>query len=214
MGFGILCIADAHGREAALAALEKFLGRKPDLALVAGDVTHRGGPPGFLEKFFGAIEKAGVPVLAVHGNMDSPQVREWLAAKGLELHGKRVSFKGIDFAGLGGGAVSPLHTLIEYSEEEIARVLAPLVGPNTIILSHAPPWGTKADDIGEGIHVGSVALRKIIEERRPLAVVCGHAHETQGTEMVGKTLVVKVPPLMHGKAAWLELPSLEAVFLE
>ncbi len=210
----VLCVADVHGRESALAALERFLKREPDLVLVGGDVTHRGGPPGFLEKFFDAIEKTGFKVFAVHGNMDSQEVAEWVEKKGIGIHGKKINWRGFEFAGLGGGVRSPLNTPVEYAEKEIKDLLESIVGPETILLSHAPPHGTKADDIGGGTHIGSRAVREIVEQRQPRAVVCGHAHETQGTEWIGKTLVLKVPPLFHGRAALLELPELKASFLE
>ena len=49
---------------------------------------------------------------------------------------------------------------------------------STILVSHTPPYGTCLDLIGRREHVGSRALRKLIEERQPLAALHGHIHET------------------------------------
>ncbi|MCX6767746.1 MAG: metallophosphoesterase [Candidatus Micrarchaeota archaeon] len=208
-----LCVADAHGKEGALAALGKFLEKKPELVLFAGDATHGGRPPGFLEKFFQTMRSSGAHVIAVHGNMDSPEAVAWMEKSGLDLHGRKTEWRGIQFTGLGGGPKSFLNTPGEHAEEELGKALAGIIGPETIVLSHAPPFGTKADDIGNGLHIGSTALRKAIEEIQPRAVVCGHAHETTGTEFIGKTLVVKVPALQDGKAVFLELPGLKTTFV-
>jgi len=212
----VLCVTDAHGTDAALAALEKFLAQKPgpDLVLMAGDFTHVGKPEDYAQKFLSVIEKAGVPVFAVHGNMDSPQVKGFIEKKGVSIHAKKVEWRGFEFAGLGGGPKSVLSTLIEYDNDEAASFIEGIIGPETIVLSHAPPYGTKADDIGNGIHIGMPALREAVEKIRPRAVICGHAHENQGMERIGRTLVIKVPALKDGKAALVELPSLKTKFLE
>jgi len=211
----VLCVTDAHGADAALAALEKFLsGQKPDLVLMGGDFTHVGKPEDYAQKFLVVIEKAGVPVFAVHGNMDSPEVKGLIEKRGVSIHAKNVKWKGFEFAGLGGGPKSVLSTLIEYENDEAAKFIEGIIGPETIVLSHAPPYGTKADDIGNGVHIGMPALREAVEKIQPRAVICGHAHENQGIERIGKTLVIKVPALKDGKAALVELPSLKTTFLE
>ena len=211
----VLCVTDAHGSDAALVALEKFLAeQKPDLVFMAGDFTHRGKPEDYAQKFLAAIEKAGAPVFAVHGNMDSPEVKGLIEKMGVSIHAKKVNWKGFEFAGLGGGPKSVLSTLIEYENDEQRDLLKGIIGPETIVLSHAPPYGTKADDIGNGIHIGMPALREAVEKIQPRAVICGHAHENQCVERIGKTIIIKVPALKDGKAALVELPSLKTTFLE
>jgi Icc-related predicted phosphoesterase len=57
-----------------------------------------------------------------------------------------------------------------------------------VFLFHAPPYGTSLDRAGlDGrtvdhapldVHVGSIAVRRFIEERQPLATLHGHVHES------------------------------------
>ncbi len=63
-------------------------------------------------------------------------------------------------------------------EKDLNRLFE-LAGTGKIILvSHAPPKNTNLDIISTNEHVGSDAIRKIIEERQPYVVLSGHIHET------------------------------------
>ena len=87
-------------------------------------------------------------------------------------------------------------------------------GKQLVQITHNPPYNTIADVIPNGMHVGSRAIRKMIEEKKPIAALCGHIHEAEGAEMLGETKIVKIAPLMYGKAMILELPSLETNMLK
>jgi Icc-related predicted phosphoesterase len=74
----------------------------------------------------------------------------------------------------------------------IAKDLALLVGDaeldRAVMLFHAPPHDTTLDRAGlDGmtiehvpldVHVGSIAIRRFIEERQPLVTLHGHVHES------------------------------------
>ena len=59
---------------------------------------------------------------------------------------------------------------------------------NSIFLFHAPPYKTNLDKIGSSIesdsHVGSIAIRKFIEQKQPYLTLHGHIHES--TRITGK----------------------------
>jgi Icc-related predicted phosphoesterase len=65
---------------------------------------------------------------------------------------------------------------------------------NSIFLFHAPPWNTNLDRAAlDGIsfdhapldpHIGSIAIRRFIEDRQPLITLHGHVHES--TRLTGK----------------------------
>ncbi len=73
----------------------------------------------------------------------------------------------------------------------LADELAQLVGPadlaHAIMLFHSPPYDTALDRAAlDGrvidhapvdVHVGSIAIRRLIEERQPLVTLHGHIHE-------------------------------------
>ena len=88
----------------------------------------------------------------------------------------------------------------------IAKDLAALVGDapltHSVLLFHAPPYGTALDHaaldgrtfdhVPLDPHVGSIAIRRFIEDRQPLVTLHGHVHEsarTAGTwhETIGRT---------------------------
>ena len=53
--------------------------------------------------------------------------------------------------------------------------LSPLV-----LVCHAPPHETKLDQLGNGGHAGSRAVRDFIDRRQPEHFFCGHIHEAAG----------------------------------
>ncbi|MEM2715821.1 MAG: metallophosphoesterase, partial [Candidatus Thermoplasmatota archaeon] len=58
-----------------------------------------------------------------------------------------------------------------------------------IIVSHFPPYKTK-DKSFFGAHIGDKKLRKIMEEKKPSYIICGHVHEDAGYDKFGDTIVV------------------------
>ena len=200
-----ICFSDIHAEEIAIEWATEMMERvRPDIAIVAGDFTTR-GPVGFAEDFLDAIK---IPCVAVFGNMDDARVAELLEKKGVSIHLKTKKVAGIPFSGIGGSNPTPFGTPSERSDAEIAKELAKIkVTPQTIFVSHFPPFNTAADFIN-GKHVGSPALRSFLEKNQPRACVCGHIHEAEGADWIGKTKIIKIPPLQHGKALLLDLENL------
>ncbi len=76
--------------------------------------------------------------------------------------------------------------------ETISGDLNKLIGTddltNTIFLFHSPPYKTKLDraaldgkvidHVHLDVHVGSIAIRRMIEEKQPLLTLHGHIHES------------------------------------
>lgn len=59
--------------------------------------------------------------------------------------------------------------------------------------------------------VGSVAVKRYIEERQPILSIHGHIHEDRGIDIVGDTIVVNPGPLKDGYYAEAELNGAKAV---
>jgi Icc-related predicted phosphoesterase len=62
-----------------------------------------------------------------------------------------------------------------------------------IFVSHSPPYETNLDLLKNNQHVGSAAIRRIIEEKQPYLTLHGHVHETVEVsgdfmEKIGKTI--------------------------
>jgi len=100
---------------------------------------------------------------------------------------------------------------------------------NSIFLFHAPPWNTNLDRAAlDGIsvdhapldpHIGSVAIRRFIEDRQPLITLHGHVHESsrlmgEWKQQIGRTwaysaahdgdelALVRFDPGSPGAATW------------
>jgi len=77
-------------------------------------------------------------------------------------------------------------------EDELHALTAGLAMARTVLVSHAPPFGTVCDVNREGRHVGSRGLRAFIEDRQPYLTLHGHIHETvertgEFVERIGRT---------------------------
>jgi Icc-related predicted phosphoesterase len=196
----ILALADLHGDEEILDRLRVLSGMKDyDLVVLAGDITQR-GPVSYAEDVLGIFPSA----VAVHGNMDPPDVIACLEERGASVHGKKRKFGQWNVAGIGGSNPTPFGTPSEIGEGEIEAVLNKAgVDSFTILVSHPPPYMV-FDSVG-AMHVGSKAVRKIIEEKKPLLCICGHIHEHEGQEILGDTLVVKVGTAQKFRAAEIDI---------
>uniref|UniRef100_A0A7J3SNJ0 Metallophosphoesterase n=1 Tax=Fervidicoccus fontis TaxID=683846 RepID=A0A7J3SNJ0_9CREN len=96
-------------------------------------------------------------------------------------------------------------------DEELSKIIEKMVSQvtrmeNCIFNLHCPPFNTnidlapKLDDslkpiLGPGgtpltVHVGSKAIRNIIEKYQPLLGLHGHIHESKGLDRIGRTICV------------------------
>jgi Icc-related predicted phosphoesterase len=65
----------------------------------------------------------------------------------------------------------------------------------TLYVLHDPPWNTTLDVLYNGQHIGSMAVRRFIEQRQPPLVLSGHIHESPKAsgkilDRIGDTLCV------------------------
>ena len=42
-------------------------------------------------------------------------------------------------------------------------------------------------------------IKRIVEEKQPLAILCGHVHEYEGAAKIGRTELIKVPAANNNK---------------
>ncbi len=84
-----------------------------------------------------------------------------------------------------------------------------IVDKNTILISHNCPYNTPLDKIKKGIqkgeNYGSYLTKKIIINKKPFLVICGHIHENQGKQKIGNSLIINPGAVKDGKAAIIEI---------
>jgi Icc-related predicted phosphoesterase len=88
-------------------------------------------------------------------------------------------------------------------QEDLERLVADAPLDRAILLFHAPPYDTSLDraaldgrmieHVPLRVHVGSVAIRRFVEQRQPLLTLHGHIHESarltgRWSEQIGRTV--------------------------
>jgi Icc-related predicted phosphoesterase len=186
----LLIFSDIHGD---LAALKQLMAREADYYIAAGDLATWGrGLDRCGELMRGRADKVWV----LPGNHESAgQTAEFCRTFGfMDFNGKTFEAAGKQVAGLGYSSPTPFNTPGEYSEDELARRLAPFAGLKPLILiCHCPPFGTPLDRVRDGLHAGSRSVKEFLDRNQPEHFFCGHIHEAAGVEVeLGRTHCVNV----------------------
>ena len=191
----VLFLADVHGEETVLERLAEKAGLY-DMVVVGGDI---GTSVSFVKEFLGVTDR----MFVIPGNNDPKELAALAGDK--YLQGKRAELgEGLNLVGFGFSPPTPFRTPGEISEEEMYEGMSKLsIDRKTILVTHAPPKGLLDEVLG--IHAGSEAVRKIMEEKEPLALVCGHIHEREGKEKVGATTVLKLAPASRLRGGLIEV---------
>ncbi len=201
----ILALGDIHGLSSKVKQIVELIHNEDlDLALVTGDLTEC-GETNQAKEVLKPLEE--FKVLAVPGNMDSLSVLKILEEKKISLHGKKEKIGKFTFAGFGGGIDGNEGNFLS-SEEKIKKTLLELMHneKNVILLTHLPPFGLGIDiSKSNGKHIGSKAVKEVLEKEQPLLHICGHAHNSFGEEKIGKTTSINIGAVKEGRALLLEL---------
>ena len=182
----LLIFSDIHSD---LKALERLIDTEADYYFAAGDLVSwsRG-----LDRAGEILRRRAERMYVLPGNHESPsQITAFCDKFGFhDFHGKSTEIGGFHVAGLGCSSPTPFNTPGEYSEAELAARLAPFAGLQPLILiCHCPPKSSLLDRAGEGMHFGSTAVARFIQQNQPLYFFCGHIHEAEGvTDRLGVTI--------------------------
>jgi uncharacterized protein len=175
-----LFFVDTHGKP-----LDKIrkLSRDAEVLVCLGDWTVFESD---MKEQLRELNSIGKPVVLIHGNHEDPEDVE-MASHGLPnihfIHKSYFTFKNVIFFGYGGGGFSHLDHKFEILSDAFMKDLAQMEKKSNqsyklILLTHAPPYGTTLDDMGDSWgHVGSKSIRKFIEKHQPHMAFSGHIHE-------------------------------------
>jgi len=199
----IVAFSDIHGKYGKI--IEFLKENQVDLVILTGDITHF-GPSELAGEILNEIASFDVPVLAIPGNCDPVDLYDSIDnSNAINIHGRSVTIKNIGICGFGGSNPTPFKTPLEFEEVEIydqaKKALEEVKDSKvTLFVTHAPPVDTKTDILPSGDHVGSMSIRKIIEELNPTINVCGHIHESRSTDKIGETEVINPGMTSDGHA--------------
>lgn len=188
-----IVIGDIHDDLSALAGIADLKDAKG--IIISGDLTNEGGEKEAAE-ILAQLEASGLPVIGQIGNMDLLEVNGMLEKRKINLHRtSRAIDPEVAVFGIGGSTPTPMRTPTEFPEDDYAAWLEDAWKkfenyPHKVLISHNPPLNTDCDVIGDGIHVGSRAVRDFIEANQPEICICGHIHEAKGMDKIGKTVII------------------------
>jgi len=189
----ILAFSDLH-RDLSQATTLVEMAADVDVVIGAGDFAsvHEG-----LDETIGALLAIEAPTILVPGNNETEEALRGAAARwsaATVLHGDGTTIDGVEFYGLGAGVpITPWDWSFDLDDETAAEMLA-ACPQGAILVLHSPPQG-HCDTNGAGMHFGSEALLRAIEEKNPRLAVCGHIHESWGCESrVGDTPIHNLGP--------------------
>ena len=158
------------------------------------------------------LSPLGVTMAVIAGNDDPFVIDEVLERHSYVqcVDGRVASVDGVELVGFGGSNPTPWHSPREFSEDEIEERLRRTVEQVKDVSSsiwnvHVPPHGSGLDTAPEvdsnfsivrvggqphNIFIGSVAVRKLIEEYQPGIGLHGHVHESRGIGRIGRSVIV------------------------
>jgi hypothetical protein len=190
MNMDLCVISDIHGCPAYIPQLADI---DYDLLVICGDITDFG----HYTEARSILQHIPHPFLAIHGNCDHEDVLPALNEMHCNLHENIVVIREMTLAGFGGSTLFMRRTPSEYTEEKIYRGLSS-IPQHAILVTHAPPVNTLVDKAFTTRHVGSTAVRKIIEEKEPPYALCGHIHESKNSDRIGNTIIINPGAFSRG----------------
>lgn len=194
----VLAFGDLHGSLKAYRELQaKVKKHKPDVLFCLGDFTiFDSGIAVLLRK----LNDLGKPMLVIHGNHEDEKLVERLCEQQpnlLYVHGKVVELGEFKIIAHGGGGFYGSGKASRDSGfEQLVRSTKKDILGKIILLTHAPPRGTRLDmSAWLHQHVGCSSYTDFIKKYKPALALCGHMHENFGLkDKIGKTLIVNPGP--------------------
>lgn len=213
----IIAFGDIH---MATQACEHIPGiRQADLIILTGDLTNFGSRPE-VKQVLDQVKTYNPNILAQVGNIDHFEINDYLEQLNINLHGQsRIVQARLCIVGVGGSNRTPFRTPTEFSEDELMKIATSAYEQGlekvsraeqklgsripTLLVSHVPPANTLVDRLVHGKHVGSTAIRRIIETHQPDLCITGHIHEAKGEDRIGRTTIIN--PGMLRKGGWIDI---------
>lgn len=178
-----------------------------DATILLGDLTNF-GPPEFVLDIY--TDK--VPVFAIPGNCDPPEVLNYIGKNMINMHKNTYNLNNLHLVGLGGSDFNFINIGIGFTDEEAYDFLRSNLTKNSILLLHQPPYGI-LDTVRNG-HAGNKGIRKAVDEIKPRVVMSGHIHEERGIYENKDTLFFNPGPAKEGYYAIFDSEKLKVELLK
>ncbi|MBA4396960.1 MAG: hypothetical protein C0394_06210 [Syntrophus sp. (in: bacteria)] len=201
--FTIYATADLHGYSNRLDVIaDNMAVLKPDVLVIAGDITGFRDSAAYIRR----LNDLPAPVLTVRGNMDAQEIERIIEScpNVISLHKRDMTINGVRFVGMGGTVPVPFSSRICLREKQMIASMECLINKDAVLVAHPPPYGTLDEGLGN-LHAGSKGLRRLVLEKQPKVLICGHIHEKPGWAFIAKSLVVNCSMGRSGAGALIAL---------
>lgn len=192
----ILAFTDTHGSQLTLKRIEhNAKTENPDLLVCSGDISifEHG-----IAAIFRRLNRLNKKIIIVHGNHEdtTTYIKYSRIFKNITfIHKKHYIENNLLFLGYGGGGFSQTDKEFEHlAKAKFKYIIKYNKSKKIILVTHAPPYGTKVDRLGRN-YAGNKSIRKFIENNGIDLHICGHLHENFGKEdRIRKTKLINPGP--------------------
>ena len=194
-----LVLSDLHGAKSELEWINPMIAEENvDYVLFLGDAVEMPCAAQDSADMISLIDSD--KVLAIPGNIDSPDLVDLLDSVSENMHGKGKQIGDLYIAGLGGSNPTIFDTPFELQEDDIYNRLDAISKEGMVLMLHAPAYGFN-DVIPSGISVGSKGILDIVKKYRPKLVLSGHIHESFGMKEDDGTVFINPGAVKDGRCA-------------
>ncbi len=178
----LLAFTDTHNSKRALRSIAALCKKKnPDMLVCCGDISLFEMN---LQKVLKSLTSLKKPMVIVNGNHEGNRKMERMCLKFPDIHfihNGYFAYGDFLFLGYGGEGFSINDPYFIKSAKVFERIIKTHKGKKMILVTHAPPYGTKLDRLPGG-YCGNKSIRKFIEKHKPAYAFCGHIHENFGRQ--------------------------------
>ena len=188
----ILVFADTHGSKTHLERI-KVKSKEADLIICSGDITlfakHQ-------KEILEHLDSFNKTIIITHGNHEEESSLRRMCSKTKNIkyiHNEAIIIEDITIIGHGGGGFSSDYPDFKQNIKQFIELSKKT--KKTTLLTHAPPFESKLDEMNKGWHVGAASYKEFIDKAQPDYALSGHIHENFGKkDKIGKTTLINPGP--------------------
>ena len=195
----ILILSDIHNQVTTLNAVLKKVGKlhnPPEICFIAGDITNFGTYED-LNRILDRITMDFKDTFFVLGNCDPYSDIENISTSAKYVESNPYKFEFFTILGFGDHNPKINYKLLRKLEKKNEKVC---------LLTHSPPYGTKADIISYDRHAGSRELKIAIKRFQNIFLtVSGHIHDSPTISFLDASTIINPGPITRGNYAIIEI---------
>jgi Icc-related predicted phosphoesterase len=195
----ILVLSDIHNQTVTLNSILKEVQKSPNppkTCLIAGDITNFGSYED-LNSILNIISQKFRDTYFILGNCDPFFDFEEISMDAMYVESTPHKIDFFTIIGFGNHDPKINHKLLKKLEK---------AGEKLCLLSHTPPFGTKADMVSFDRHAGSRTLREAIEKYQNIfLIISGHIHDSPVVSMSDRYTVINPGPVTRGYYALIDI---------